>query len=112
VTEAAAFGEDADPFLSLPASETSESVLAPAEGTAPHLLLSDEQCHKEAVLAAAIALEFIRLVAPTDPRTTARYAATTVDNSRLLAGGNSKLHLNLLRGQLRWLRGLKPGELG
>ena len=106
---AAASGAD-DPYP--PGFEASEGVLAAAGGTAPRLLLSDDQCHKEAVLAAAIAIEFIRLVAPADPRTTAKYAATTVDNSRLLAGGNSKLHLNLLRGQLRWLRGLKPGELG
>jgi hypothetical protein len=75
------------------------------------LLLTDEQWRLEHLLAAAVALEFIRVVAPSDPRTTAKYAATTVDNSRLLAVGNPKLHLSLLRGQLKWLRGLKHGEL-
>jgi hypothetical protein len=91
--------------------EASEGVLVPAEGTAPRLLLSDEQQHREAVLAYALALEHIRVASPSDSRATARYCASVVDNSRVLAGCDARLHLRLLKAHLRWLRGLKPGEL-
>jgi hypothetical protein len=100
-------GDGDDPYLPLP--EASGGVLGPADGTAPRLLLSDEQHRRECVLAAAIAIEFIRVVAPSDSRTTARYAATTVDNSRALCAGSPRLHLSLLRRQLKWLRGLPVG---
>jgi hypothetical protein len=117
-------GDGDDPYLPLPLAVASEGLLGlPGggfDGDIPHvvpsvlpprLLLTDEQHHRECLFAAAIATEFIRLVAPADSRMTARYAAETVDNSRLLCAGSPRLHLSLLRGQLKWLRGLKPGEL-
>jgi hypothetical protein len=76
----------------------------------PRLVLTDEQHRRECVLAAGIAVEFIRLVVPADSRVTARYAASAVDNSRLLCAGSPRLHLSLLRGQLKWLRSLEPGS--
>jgi len=99
------------------------SVPAEGDGDIPHVLpsvfpprlvLTDDQRHMEAVLAAGIAVEFIRVAAPSDSRVTARYAASAVDNSRLLCAGSPRLHLSLLRGQLKWLRSLEPGssELG
>ena len=72
--------------------------------------LTDEQHRLEHVLAAAVAAEFIRVAAPPDSRTTARYAATVVDNSRLLADRDVRRHLALLRSQVRWLRLLPAGS--
>lgn len=76
----------------------------------PRRLLSDSQWRTEHILAAWIAVEHIRIAAPADSRVTARYVSQVVDNSRLLAGSNARLHLNLLRSQLRWLKSLRPGE--
>ena len=75
----------------------------------PRLVLTEEQRRREHVLAAAVAIEFIRIAQPSDSRVTARYAASAVDNSRLLCAGSPRLHLSLLRGQLRWLRSLPVG---
>jgi hypothetical protein len=80
------------------------------EADPPRLLLSDSQWRTEHILAAWISVEHARLSDAADSRATARYAADVVDRSRLLSGTNPRLHLNLLRGQLRWLKGLKPGE--
>jgi hypothetical protein len=41
---------------------------------------------------------------------TAAYANRVVSNSRALADGDPKLHLSLLRSQVRWLRGLRVGS--
>src|SRR5688500_1232188 len=68
----------------------------------PGLVLSDAERTREALLASAIAVEFIRVMAlsdsehPSDSRVAARYTSRVVDNSRALCGGNSRLHLNLL----------------
>jgi hypothetical protein len=78
-------GEADDP-RGLSPSPFDASVLGPAEGTAPRLLLSDDAAHREAVLAYALALEHIRVASPSDLRVTARYCASVVDDSRLLAG--------------------------
>jgi hypothetical protein len=78
-------------------------------GDIPHVLLTEYQRHVEAVLAAAVAIEFIRIAQPSDSRVTARYAASAVDNSRLLCAGSPRLHLSLLHGQLKWLRSLPAG---
>ena len=110
-------GDDPDPSLSLSPVGLPEGGF---DGDIPHVLphvlpprlvLTDEQHRRECLLAAAVAIEFIRLVAPADSRVTARYAASTVDNSRLLCAGDARLHLSLLRGQVRHLRRLNPGEL-
>jgi hypothetical protein len=80
------------------------------EQKSPRLTLSDQQWRSEHLLAAAVALEFVRITAPSDSHTTAAYAAATVDNSRTLAAGNARLHFSLLRGQLKWLRSLPAGS--
>ena len=48
----------------------------------PSLLLPDTERVREALLASRIAVEHIRVVAPSDSRATASYAAQVVDNSR------------------------------
>lgn len=73
------------------------------------LVLSPAEHTREALMASSIAVEYIRVATPADSRVTAKYAATVVDNSRLLAGGNPRLHLNLLRGHVAWLRSLPTG---
>jgi hypothetical protein len=75
----------------------------------PRLVLSDEQHRREAVLAYGIAVEHIRVAAPPDSRTTARYCEMVRANSAALAGGDARLHLRLLHGQLKWLRSLPAG---
>jgi hypothetical protein len=79
------------------------------EQEAPRLLLSDADRVREALLASRIAVEHIRIAAPSDSRVTANYAARVVDNSRRLAGGDAGLHLNLLAGHVMWLRSLPAG---
>jgi hypothetical protein len=73
------------------------------------LLLSDADRTREALLASRIAVEHIRVVQPSDSRVTAKYAATVIDNSRLLAGGNPRLHLSLLGSHVKWLKSLPTG---
>jgi hypothetical protein len=94
-----------DPSLDLP------GVLGVLWGlpVAPRMLLSDSQWRAEHVLAAWIAVEHARLTGAADSRTTTGYVNQVVDNSRLLSGGNPRLHLNLLRSQVHWLRGLPVG---
>jgi hypothetical protein len=75
----------------------------------PGLVLSPAERTREALLAAGIAVEHARVVGPVDSRVTAGYAARTVDNSRLLCGGDAALHLNLLHSHVVWLRGLPAG---
>jgi hypothetical protein len=82
-----------------------------ADARSSTLVLSDDQRQLEAMIAAALAVEHARLVPLGDARAAAGYAAMVVDNSRVLAAGNARVHLNLLRSQLRWARSLKPGEL-
>jgi hypothetical protein len=119
VTASGAFGDDADPFLSPPASETSEGRTAlPAGvfGGSPSLVLSGAERTREALLASAIAVEFIRVMAlsdsahPSDSRVAARYTSQVVDNSRALCGGNSRLHLSLLVSHRDWMRTLPSGS--
>src|SRR5687768_842973 len=74
------------------------------------LLLSDVDRTREALLASRIAVEHIRIVAPPNPSVTAAYAVQVVDNSRLLAGGDASLHLNLLGSHVKWLRSLPTGS--
>jgi hypothetical protein len=103
-------GEGDDrPDLPAPLSEASEGVLELPTGKAPGLVLSGAERTREALLASAIAVEHVRVVAPADSRTTAAYAARTVDNSRLLCGGDAQLHLTLLAGHRTWLRSLPSG---
>jgi hypothetical protein len=109
VTASAAFGEDADPFLSPPASETSEGRAGFPAGGVPPLLLSGPQRTQEALTAAAVSLEYGRIVGAGDARRAARYAARVVDNSRALSGGDSRLHLSLLVSHRDWLRTLPSG---
>jgi hypothetical protein len=73
------------------------------------LVLSDVQRVREALLASRIAVEHIRVAAPSDSKATASYAARVVDNSRRLAGDDARLHLSLLAGHVTWLRGLPSG---
>jgi hypothetical protein len=75
----------------------------------PRLVLSDVDRVREALLASRIAVEHIRVVAPSDSRATASYAAQVVDNSRRLAGGDASLHLNLLGSHVKWLHSLPTG---
>jgi hypothetical protein len=85
------------------------------EGVAPPLVLSGAERTREALLASAIAVEFIRVVAlsdsahPSDSRVAARYTSQVVDNSRALCGGNSRLHLSLLVSHRDWMRTLPSG---
>jgi hypothetical protein len=65
---------------------------------------------REALIASAVALEFGRLVPLADARRAAAYSASVIDCYRLLSAGNAQTHASLLRGQLKWLRGLKPGD--
>jgi hypothetical protein len=127
---------DGDPFLSLSPSEASEGRTGAPEGTvpvsgdllgdfggvtpvggggfgqkSPRLVFTDQQYQRECVLAYAMAVEHIRVAEPADAGVTTRYVNQVVDNSRLLSGGNARLHLNLLRSQVRWLKSLKLGEL-
>jgi hypothetical protein len=82
---------------------------------APGLVLSGAERTREALLASAIAVEFIRVMAasdsehPSDSRVTARYVSQVVDNSRALCGGNPRLHLSLLVSHRDWMRGLPTG---
>jgi hypothetical protein len=76
------------------------------------MLLSAAEGTREALLASRIAVEYIRVAEPADSRVTARYAATVVDNSRRLAGGDARLHLNLLAGHVTWLHSLPSGVGG
>ena len=75
------------------------------EQKSPGLVLSGAERTREALLAAWIAVEHARVVGPVDSRTTARYAARVVDNSRRLAAGDAVLHLSLFAGA----RGLAAG---
>jgi hypothetical protein len=100
---------DGDPFLPVPLSEAPEGVVALSGGGVPRLLLSDVDRTREALLAARVAVEHIRVAAPSDSRATANYAARVVDNSRALAAGDGRLHLNLLAGHVTWLRSLPAG---
>lgn len=74
------------------------------------LLLSEHDRRMEHMLGYHLALELARVRPFTDSQSAARYAATTIDNSRALCGGNPKRHINLLRGQLGWLRKLPVGS--
>ena len=74
------------------------------------LVLTDEDRVREALLASRIAVEHIRIAAPSDSRATANYAARVVDNSRRLAGGDASLHLRLLVSHRDWLRTLPVGS--
>jgi hypothetical protein len=82
----------------------------------PGLVLSGAERTREALLASAIAVEFIRVMAlsdsehPSDYRVAARYTSHVVDNSRALCGGNPRLHLNLLVSHRDWMRGLPTGS--
>jgi hypothetical protein len=76
----------------------------------PCLTLSDHERWLEHALGAAVAVEFVRVAASPDPGVTAAYANRVVSNSRALAAGDPKLHLSLLRSQVRWLRGLRVGS--
>jgi hypothetical protein len=80
------------------------------EQRSPRLLLSDVVRVREALLTSRIAVEHLRIAAPSDSRATANYAARVVDNSRLLAGGDASLHLNLLGSHVKWLRSLPTGS--
>jgi hypothetical protein len=81
----------------------------------PLLELNEAQRRQEHLYAAALAGEFGRIkfgrVYPlASARIASRYASTVVDNSRALAAGNPRVHMGLLRGQLRWLRSLPMGS--
>jgi hypothetical protein len=109
-------GEGDDPRgLSPSPFEASEGRAGLPQGAAPPLVLSGAERTREALLASAIAVEFIRVVAlsdsahPSDSRVAARYTSQVVDNSRALAGSDAALHLSFLRGHLVWLRGLPSG---
>jgi hypothetical protein len=93
---------DGDPDLPLSQSE--------ASGGVPRLLLSDEEWRLEHVLAYAMALEFGRVAVRASHTAAARYVSQVVDNSRALCAGSPRLHLNLLRSQVRWLRDLPVGS--
>jgi hypothetical protein len=108
-------GEGDDPGLSLSLPGASEGRTGLPGGVAPHLVLTGAERTREALLASAIAVEFIRVVAlsesehPADSRVAARYTSRVVDNSRALAGGNARLHLSLLVSHRDWLRTLPSG---
>lgn len=74
------------------------------------LVLSDDQRQLEAMIAASLALEFGRVEVLADSRSAAAYSASVVDKSRALSAGIARSHMSLLRGQLKWLRGLRPGS--
>jgi hypothetical protein len=73
------------------------------------LVLSDAERTREALLASRIALEHARVVGPIDAPATAKYASEVVDRSRLLAGSDARLHLQLLREHVAWLHSLPTG---
>jgi hypothetical protein len=73
------------------------------------LVLSPQQRTHEALTAAAISLEYGRIVGAADARRAAGYAAQVVDNSRKLNAGNPRLHLKLLVAHCNWLRTLPEG---
>jgi hypothetical protein len=75
----------------------------------PRLVLSGAERTREALLAAAIAVEHARVAGPVSSRRTAAYAASVTDNSRRLAGCDAGLHLWLLHLHLVWMRGLPGG---
>jgi hypothetical protein len=81
-----------------------------SERKSPHLELTDYQRTNEGLLAAYVAVEFGRVTGSVDARRAAAYAAQVTDNSRALATGSARSHMSLLRGQLRWLRGLPVGS--
>jgi hypothetical protein len=89
------------------------------DGKSPGLVLTGVERTREALLASAIAAEFIRVMAPSvsaapsDSRVAACYVSQVVDNSRVLCGGNPRLHLNLLVSHRDWMRSLPTasGEL-
>jgi hypothetical protein len=99
VTAPAVSGEGDDP-------SAAEGVLGLPGG---RLVLSGAERTREALLSARIAVEHVRVVEPSDSRTTARYASQVVDNSRRLAGADAGLHLSLLAGHVAWLSSLPAG---
>jgi hypothetical protein len=78
----------------------------------PRLVLTDGQWRTEHILLAWLAREHRRVVEPADSRVTTDYVNRVADNSRLLSGGNPRLHLNLLRHMVRRLRSLPVGSDG
>jgi hypothetical protein len=103
--------EGGDPAASsLSPSEASEGRTGLAGGVPPGLVLSGAERTQEALTAAAISLEYGRIVGAVDARLAAKYASRVVDNSRVLCGGNPRLHLNLLVSHRDWMRGLPTGS--
>jgi hypothetical protein len=105
-------GDDQDPSLPLPGASGGLLGL-PEGGGDKSLVLSGAEATREALTAAAISLEYGRIVGAVDSRRAARYASQVVDNSRALCGDNPRLHLNLLVSHRDWMRGLPTanGEL-
>jgi hypothetical protein len=89
--------------------------LAPTDGLvsgrkSPIVELTEQERVMEHMIGAHLAAEYLRLRPLADARAAAAYAAQVTDNSRALATGSARSHMSLLRGQLRWLRGLPVGS--
>ena len=58
------------------------------------------------LLAAQVAIEYIRITSPEDSRQAAAYAAMVLDNCRAVAPGDARAYLRHVRAHARWLRSL------
>lgn len=86
-----------------------ELSLAPSEAPpVVRLVLSDAQWRSEAVLGYCVALEYARVVGPSDGRVAAEYVAHTLDNCRLGAV-DVRAYFSAVVRHLRWLRSLPVG---
>jgi hypothetical protein len=72
--------------------------------------LSEVQRRTEALLAAAIAIEHVRIVGPEDSRLTAAYTAAVLENCRAQAADDLRRYLPAVRRDLLWLRSLASGS--
>lgn len=73
-------------------------------------VLSEEERRVEAELAAAIAIEHVRIVEPVDSRVTAAYANAVLDNRRAMSADVLRRYLTLVRKYLMWLWSLPAGS--
>ena len=80
-----------------------------AEDAPRRMVLSDREWQTEHILLAWAAVEHVRVVEPDSAAATTDYVNGLADNARLLAGGNARLYVTLLRSQLKWLRRLPSG---
>jgi hypothetical protein len=72
--------------------------------------LSEEQRRTEALLAAAVAIECVRLGGFNNSMAIAGYCAMVLDNCRARTADDLRRYLPLLRGHLLWLRSLPTGS--